>query len=242
MKCLIFDSGPVISLSLNNLLWLIPELRKDFGGHFLISRSVEKELIDNPLSRTKRFILEALNVMSLVASGDLNVARGEGIKEIYDKIDHSTNKAFSSGDSYITLMHPGEIETIAITLKYKAEGIVVDERNTRLLIEEPKTLKKILEKKLHRKIRMEEYRIKEFQDLVKDVKVIRSAELVAVAYEKGIIQKNYPAEIRKIERNFEKFLLEGVLWGVKLRGCSVSDHEIEAMKKSVMKAWKNQKF
>ncbi len=54
------------------------------------------------------------------------------------------------------------------------------------------------------------------------MKLIRSVELVSVAYELGLLDKylvNVP--------NPKKTLLEAVLWGVKLNGCSVSEREIE---------------
>ena len=47
-------------------------------------------------------------------------------------------------------------------------------------------------------------------------------ELVTIAYEKGLLD-NYLADVKEPR----KTLLDSVLWGVKLNGCSVSRREIE---------------
>ena len=56
---------------------------------------------------------------------------------------------------------------------------------------------------------------------VNNIRAIRSVELVAVAYELGILD-SYITKIPDARKN----LLESVLWGVKLNGCAVSKDEI----------------
>ena len=53
------------------------------------------------------------------------------------------------------------------------------------------------------------------------IRVIRSLELVTIAYELGFF-KDYYLELP----DPKKTLLEGLLWAIKLNGCSVSEHEI----------------
>ena len=102
-----------------------------------------------------------------------------------------------------------------------------------MLIEEPRKVKERLEKKLHRKIKMDGYRAKEFQQLTKNIKVIRSAELVAVAYELGLFGKYFPQEIQALDEKFKEHLINGLLWGVKLTGCAISEEEINRLKKKL---------
>lgn len=52
--------------------------------------------------------------------------------------------------------------------------------------------------------------------------MIRSVELVTIAYELGMLDKYLPNA-----PDPKKTLLDSVLWGVKLNGCAVSKHEIE---------------
>ncbi|KHO51294.1 MAG: hypothetical protein QT04_C0044G0003 [archaeon GW2011_AR11] len=58
MKALVFDSGPIISLTLNGLLWMLRPLKQRFKGDFCITKAVYGEIISYPL-HTKKFKLEA---------------------------------------------------------------------------------------------------------------------------------------------------------------------------------------
>ena len=42
MKSLVFDTGSVISLVMNNLLWTLKPLKKQYGGDFFIPKGVKK--------------------------------------------------------------------------------------------------------------------------------------------------------------------------------------------------------
>jgi len=95
---------------------------------------------------------------------------------------------------------------------------VVDERTLRMLIEEPENLKELLNKKLGRKVTIDSSNLKQFQKLIGEVNVIRSSELLVVAFELGLLDKYADGNRRE--------LLDGILWGVKLRGCSISSDEI----------------
>ena len=54
MKYLILDAGPIISLTMNGLLWVLEKLKQDFDGEFIITPEIKQEVIDNPF-RIKRF-------------------------------------------------------------------------------------------------------------------------------------------------------------------------------------------
>ena len=47
MNTLFFDTGPVISMTMNHILWVLRPLKKQFNGNFFITDFVKKELIDN---------------------------------------------------------------------------------------------------------------------------------------------------------------------------------------------------
>ena len=76
MKAIFFDAGPIISLVMSRLWWVLPALKKKFGGNFYITPAVRFELVERPL-QTKRFAFEALQVMKLIRDGTL---------EVYDNI------------------------------------------------------------------------------------------------------------------------------------------------------------
>lgn len=221
MRSIIFDTSPVISLTMNNLLWILGNLERRFDGDFYITTAVKEELVDKPLN-TKKFEFEALQVLQIIKIGILKVIEDKAVKEKTNQLLELANSCFSAHEHPIKIVHFAEMETLAAALHFDANIIVVDERTTRLLIEDPKKLAFILEHKLHTKIRTNNKALKEFSRQVKQVKVLRSVELVTITYELGLLD-DYIPELP----DAKKRLLDAILWGVKLDGCAVSKKEIE---------------
>lgn len=221
MKVIVFDTGPIISLTTNNLLGLLTSLKEKYKGSFYITDAIRRELIERPLE-TKKFKFEALQVLRCVGADVLEVFDSKELRKKTLHLLDLANKCFKAEENFIQIAHFAEINGIVAAVLNKAEAFVVDERNTRLLIEDPNRLKEILSKKLHTKISVDKNNLNEFRGMAKGVKLIRSVELVSVAYELGLLDK-YLVNIPDARRT----LLEAVLWGVKLNGCSVSEKEIE---------------
>ncbi len=220
MKVIVFDTGPIISLTTNNLLGLLTNLREKYKGSFYITSSIRRELIERPLE-TKKFKFEALQVLRCIHANVLEVFDSKELRKKTLHLLDLANKCFRADGRFIQIAHYAEISGVMAAVLNKAEAFVVDERNTRLLIEDPISLKEILSRKLHTGISVDRKNLNEFRDMTQGVKLIRSVELVSVAYELGLLNKylvNVP--------NPKKTLLEAVLWGVKLNGCSVSEREI----------------
>ncbi len=206
---LIFDSSSIISIATNSLLYSLRELKKQFKGEFIIPSSVKKELIDNPI-KLKKYKLEALIIQDLLEDKILTIK-----KEKINYLMNLANSIYINKRKKIKIVHEGEIETIAM----QNNICVIDERTTRMLIENPLKLKELLEKKLHSKIHIDVKNLNEFKELTKDVKIIRSTELMTIAFEKGLFKDFIPKGKRKD-------FLDGLLWGLKLRGCAISSDEI----------------
>ncbi|HII17295.1 TPA: hypothetical protein HA361_05255 [Candidatus Woesearchaeota archaeon] len=221
MNTIIFDAGPIISLALNNLLWVLNPLEKEYRGKFCITEGVKKEIVDAPLL-SKRFKFEALQVMRQIKDGTLAILSGGGIERLGDELLNLANRSFSAKGNPIHLVDYGEITTVAASILHQADAIVVDERTTRLLIENPLRLQYILSHKLHTQVNADQGMLRRFHETVKHIKVIRSVELITVAYEMGVLD-SYVPDLPDARRH----LLDSVLWGVKLQGCAVSRNEIE---------------
>jgi predicted nucleic acid-binding protein len=222
MKKIVFDTGPIISLAMNNLLWILEPLKKKSNLGFYITKSVKKELVDVPLNKTKRFKFEALQVLHYIENGTLKIIDNAEIKNQTSKLLSTANNCFKAFGHNMNLIHDAEMSSIALYLQKKADAFVVDEKTTRLLIENPKKLHNILRHKLHTKVEMNSKNVRDFRKLAENVHMIRSVELAIIAYEKGLLDKYLP-DIQ----NPKKTLLESVLWGIKLHGCAVSKKEIE---------------
>ncbi len=223
MKALIFDSSTLISLAMNGLFEELRQLKEIFDGKFLITREVKKEIIDKPLN-IKRFELEAIKIKELLDDKTLELP--EEIKIDSSEISRKTaevlelaNNCFFSNGKGIHLIDDGEASCVALSKHLKESKIenilCIDERTTRNIIESPEELKDFLQKKLHSKIEIKKNRLEYFSDL----KIIRSAELVYVAWKKGIVKSK------------NKKVLDAMLWAVKFKGCSISEDEIKEIQK-----------
>ncbi len=226
-KALVFDTGPIISLTLNNLLWTLKPLHEKFNGDFIIPKGVYKELVEKPLE-TKKYKFEAMQILPYIAEGIVKVVDSKKIEKRAKEILDKANRCFKAKGSWIKIVHQGEMEAIALCKLKGSKSLVIDERTTRMLIEEPENIRNYLEKKLHTRVEANENNILWIKKELSMIKVIRSFELAVVSYDLGLF-KRYIAEGEKkiIKKDIKKLLLEGILWGIKLNGCSVKYDEIE---------------
>ncbi len=225
MKALVFDTGPIITLAMNNLLWLVKEMKDKFNGEFYITESVKRECVDRPLT-SKKYKYEAIQVFKLIQDGIIKIYKNPELKHKSLTLLNLANSLFKAHDNYIKNVQYAEIEAIMALKLLGAEAVVIDEFITRSLIEDPLSVKKRMKKKLHTNVMIDDNNLKLFKKEVKGVKVIRSFELVTIAYELGMFE-NYYLKLP----DPKKTLLDGLLWGVKLNGCSVTEHEIREVMK-----------
>lgn len=227
MSSIVFDSGPLITLTMNNLLWLVKPLKKRFGGDFFIPESVKAELVDNPLN-TKRFKFEALQVLRYIDNGTFAVLEDNKFKELTLRILSLANNCFSAKGGNITIVHYAEAAAIAAAITINAEAIVLDERITRELIENPDRIAKTMEHKMHTKVYVNQQVIREIKAELGGIKVIRSVELMVRAFELKLLDRY---ALSKGLPNIKKVLLDSILWGAKIDGCAVSEKELRQLMK-----------
>ncbi len=219
MKALIFDSSSIISLALNDLLFILEPLKKFFNGEFLIPEKVKYEIIDRSL-KIKRFKLEALMIQNLINKGILKIRTDKKIKEETQKLLNIANNTFKTEYEGIKIIHAGEASCLALynSLHTFDKAIVIDERTTRMLCEKPENLHRLLEKKHHTKIHANEINYEFF----KKFNVIRSSELAFIAYKKEIIK--LPSTISSREA------IDALMYALKYKGCAISHGEISIAK------------
>lgn len=220
MKSLIFDAGPVISMTTNNLLWVLDYLKVIFNGDFYIPQAVKGELVDKPLA-SKKFKFEALQVRFRIKKGVLTVIDTHQIRALAEELLDLANHTFKIRGNWIRIVQYAEMEMLASAIVLNASAVVVDERTTRLLVEDSHALASMLHKHMRGKVSINKKNLDRVLKWVKGVKILRSVELVMIAYEKGILDK-YLFD----DKNSKKTLIESLLWGVKLHGCAISRREI----------------
>ena len=221
MKAIIFDSGPIISFTMNGLLPILEKLKQKFDGEFIITPQVENELVAKPL-KIDKYRFEALEVKYLIEKGVLTLSSkfisdskvSQKTNQIMDKI----NSSFIAQEP-IQLIHIGESSCFAFASLCNCDNVIaIDERTARLLVENPENLRELMQRKLHTKIQMKKQNLK----ILKNFKIIRSPELVYLAYKKSLF---------KFKEN--KQLLDALLYAVKYKGASISRREIEEIESLV---------
>jgi len=222
MKAIIFDASTLISFAMNGLLEELKELKKMFGGKFIITKEVKKEAIDRPIT-IKRFELQAMQLKTLFTDKVLELPKSldvddELITENAKELVTSANEIFYGKNKNIEIIHMGEAECVALskilTERKVPNLLAIDERTMRMLCEKPENLRELLERKLHTKITVR----KSPKRILSGCGVIRSTELIYMAYKKGII---------KLKGNM---VLDALLYAMKYKGCSISEKEIQEIK------------
>lgn len=223
MKALIFDSGTIINLSMNGLLYLLEGMKKNFDGKFLITKDVKSEIVDRPMN-IDRFELGALRVQKMIDAGILESPSSMDVdeKEIEERTRSLTDMAnhfMQVNGKWIEIVSNAEISCLALSDILSKRGveniIAIDERTMRTLCEEPATLEDIMSARLHTKVDM----IAEDFSIFSKYRFIRSSEMVYVAYKKGLVHLNGPK------------VLEALLFATKFKGCAISFDEINVLKK-----------
>ncbi len=225
-RTLVFDTGPLISLTVNNLLSTLERLKERYSGRFVIPESVKDELVDEPL-RTKRFMFEAMQIQRLISTGVLEVVEDSDTKELTLELLDLANSSFAAKGKAIRIVQYGEMASIAAAKLLDAEALVMDERITRELVEHPRHIADLMEKRLHTSVMVSEANVSLLQKYVAKTRILRSVELIAAAFEFGLLDRYIAAGEEKAIPEVRQKLLESVLWGLKMNGCAVSSKEIE---------------
>ncbi len=222
-KVLIFDSGTLINLSMNGLLYVLEKLKEQTTMRFVITEKVKYELVDRPLT-IPRFELGALRIQKLIEDkvietpSVLDVSQNDIESKTSDFL-HIANHSINSRGKWINIVSDAEMSCLALSSLLTERGIenmiAVDERTTRILSEKPENLEKLMSKRLHIEVKAETKDLSIF----KQFKFIRSTEIVYVAYKKDILNLKGPKA------------LEAVLFATKFKGSSVSYEEIDVLKK-----------
>lgn len=218
----ICDASSIIALAEVCLLEIVTAF-SDSGVKFYVPVGVRKEIVDTPIS-TKSFRLEAIRIDSLIKRGEISVIDKEEVaaraREEGGKVMALANSIFSCNGNPIHLIDYGESDAIGLAITTGCRLLLVDEKTTRLLIEDPKALQESLELRMGKKISVSESKLKALSEALSGISAIRSAELVAVGYSNGFLKK-----VCFNERGRD--LLFGALVAVKENGCSITEKEIE---------------
>lgn len=222
MKYLIFDSGPLINFSMNGLIDVLGKLKQTFDGKFVTTDYVMEEVCGRPM-KIKQFELGALRISELKRNKILELPQDFGIdtkalaRETIRLTSLANNSLYAKGQP-IKIVSEAEISCIALSNMLSEKGhqtmIAIDERTARLLGEKPDNLSALMSSKLHQKVISKKENLSEYKNL----KFIRSPEIIYVAYKKGLIELH------------DSRALEALLYATKFKGAAISWDEINVLK------------
>ncbi|MFH1752197.1 MAG: hypothetical protein ABH821_04650 [archaeon] len=214
---MVFDASSIITLSTTCLFNVLKSLKNSFSGDFVISDSVERECVIRPLE-IRRFELNAFRVKKGIDDGWIKVKTIDvETKKLAEEITFLANNSFFADNKPLNLMHLGEVESLALMNSLNTNLLTIDERTTRMVFEEPNALRRRLQEKYKTTVSLDNKNLKKLNEIVKEIKVFRSTELIALAFEKNLFDS---------ELVHNKESLEAALFALKYNGCSVTADEI----------------
>src|SRR3989344_2825244 len=139
MKVIILDSGVLINLSLNGLLYIIPELKKVSDVKFLTTKDVSYETIERPLN-VPRFELGALSIKQLLDNGGVELPESikisdKEINKLKEELMNKANHTIRANGKWMKIVSDAEMSCLALSKILSEKGvdniIAMDERTTR---------------------------------------------------------------------------------------------------------------
>ena len=225
-QIIVVDSSSIISIASNCLIGILSRLKQEFDVRFVVGEKVLSETVGRGLE-SKKYRLESFRVLELIKSGVIELIVNDDIMRLTNDIIKISNKCFKAKGSFINIIHWGESEMLAIAKQLGASFVMVDERTTRLLVENPASIREQQEKKLHTRVEMVGENVEKFKQLVGDLKVIRSTELCVFAFENGFFTSFEKQDVLKADTSKQR-IIGAILWALKLHGCAISNDEMDS--------------
>jgi len=217
MKAVI-DTGTMITLSGTCLMNVFKSFVRTNRIELMISNTVAEESVWKPITN-KRFALNAARIKYAINEKVVNMMPiTSEITNLQQKILYTSNNCFFTKDGPLQIIQRGEAEALALAKIYNAKALFIDERTTRSLIENPMRLKQTLERRQDTQIRLNQQNINNIKEMFPQLKMFRSVDLIAAAYEQDLFDH---------ELAHGKLELEAALYAAKYNGCAVSEREIE---------------
>ena len=217
-KHVLADASTLISLTSSCLLHSLKFFHEKFGVRFFIPQSVEYEAVTRPLSlKVKIHRFSALRIKKMINEDLIHVVEDNLEKETRELMKLG-NSVFYARGKPLNLFHKGEVEMLALARKLDMGSLLMDERTTRILIEEPDALRMHLQHEFKTNILINRNNLSKFLSGLSHMEVVRSTELIYLAYKNGFFS-NYD--------ELEAEAAEAALYKLKYSGCAISFKELE---------------
>jgi len=219
---IVCDASSLISLAEACLLDSLTLLRQHMYGDFIYPKTVRFESIEYPVQK-KEHALRALRLMDCEKSSTIKIIDVD-VGQNMNEIMNTANNIFSAAGRPVRLVDAGEAAQLALSYQLGIKNILIDERTTRTLIEAPLKLKQHLENEFRKKVTVNEKMMDHFLGYAEHINIIRSSELIVMAYKYGYFDTF---------GEYKEKALESALYTLKFSGCSISFEEIEEMMREI---------
>lgn len=210
------DSSTLIALAETGTLDALAHLKKKTGARFFVPPAVVFESIEHP-EQIQRFAFSAFRIEKALTDGWIERTPGKVAPSKTRDILQSANNVFSVNGQSLKVLHQGEAEALAAYREMQANAILVDEKTTRLFIEDTAILQQSLEQEYRGSVKVNAKALESLRRLLEGFNAVRSTEILAIAYEKGYFDgygKNADAAFH------------AALFAVRNAGCSITTHEL----------------
>lgn len=214
-QSMICDASSLISLTDSCFIHALYFLKRRYKGNFIIPPSVKYECVEHPMSM-KAHAIHAIRLKRAINERVIEVVDANIGRQVQE-IRWMANNLFYADGTPLRLIQEGETEMLALAQELGVENLLIDERTTRMLAEDPESLRHHLEEELRRPITVNDENLSGFSRLTKNMRFFRSSELLLLAYEKG-----YFADYGELEQD----AIEASLYKLKYAGCAVGFGEI----------------
>jgi len=232
-QSIVCDSSSLISLTDSCFIHVIYFLKKKYSGKFIIPVSVEKECVEQPM-HIKNYALHAIRLKRAIAEGMIDVVEANPPMDLpalerarsnpkatpekrAEELKFIANNIFHVEGTPLRLLHAGEADVLSLALELGVDNILMDERTTRMLVEDPESLRQHLEHELGKQIGINDESLSAFSRATRRLRFFRSTELILLAHELG-----YFADYGELEKE----AVEASLYKLKYSGCAIGFGEI----------------
>ncbi|MFA6048726.1 MAG: hypothetical protein WC792_02145 [Candidatus Micrarchaeia archaeon] len=217
---IVCDSSPLISFSdtcnIDALRFL-----KSRGARFVAPPGVRAEIVSNPM-HIRKYQFSAVRLKKILDDKVLEIASVPGLAEKTSRVLETANAIFEAKGKPLKVVHLGEAECIALFEAVGAKALLIDEKTTRLLIENPYKLAELMQGEYGSKIGVNEGRLSEFRKMTRNLFVLRSAEALAVAAKRGFF-RDYG--------DSQQEAFHSALYALREAGCSITTGELDEYEK-----------
>jgi len=223
-KYVLVDASSLISLTSSCLDNALEFFHDNFDVHFYAPQSVEYEAVTRPLNlKVKIHQFSALRIQKMIDNGILEVVP-ENLEKETKKLMALGNSIYYARGHSLNLFHKGEIEALALANKLEITSLLMDERSTRIIVEDPEAFRDHLQKEFKTNILVNKKHLSQFLGALKHTDVIRTTELVYFGYTNGFFSKF---------GKLENAAAVAALYKLKYAGCAISFKELEEYEKLI---------